>query len=54
MGGSTLLGRRCPRCNSFVKQGLERCPVCGYYLSEGNMKQRQTKIGNFEIGSIVS
>ena len=41
MGGSTLLGRRCPRCNSFVKQGLERCPVCGYYLSEENVKQRQ-------------
>ncbi|GEM_PF-3519441 len=30
MEGSTLLGRRCPQCGSFVKEGLDKCPVCGY------------------------
>lgn len=46
MADKTIQGKKCPNCFSFVKDGLDTCPVCGNKMVDRLKKKRETQVEN--------
>ena len=50
-------GFKCPKCNSVLEYGMERCPNCNVRLSWENMpkpeKEEQEKVYAFNDGKYL-